>query len=152
VSELRDLYQEVILDHVKRPRNSGVLAGASHRADGDNPLCGDKVTIFLSIKDGRIADVRFQGRGCAISLASASLMTEAIKGKTEAEVRAMFEQFHAGLTATDESAAVSALAELDKLAVFGGVREFPVRVKCATLPWHTLVAALDHVSEPVKTE
>jgi nitrogen fixation protein NifU and related proteins len=152
VSELRDLYQEVILDHVKRPRNSGALAGASHRADGDNPLCGDKVTIFLSIEDGRIADVRFQGRGCAISLASASLMTEAVKGKTEAEVRAMFEQFHAGLTAIDESTAVGALAELDKLAVFGGVREFPVRVKCATLPWHTLVAALDHVSEPVKTE
>ena len=85
MNELRDLYQEVILDHVKRPRNSGVLAGASHRADGDNPLCGDKVTIFLSIEDGRIADVRFQGSGCAISLASASLMTEAIKGKTEAE-------------------------------------------------------------------
>jgi nitrogen fixation NifU-like protein len=152
VSELRDLYQEVILDHVKRPRNSGALAGASHRADGDNPLCGDKVTIFLSIEDGRIADVRFQGRGCAISLASASLMTEAIKGKTEAEVRAMFECFHTGLTARDEEDAADALADLDKLAVFGGVREFPVRVKCATLPWHTLVAALDRATQPVKTE
>jgi nitrogen fixation NifU-like protein len=152
VSELRDLYQEVILDHVKRPRNSGALAGASHRADGDNPLCGDKVTIFLSIEDGRIADVRFQGRGCAISLASASLMTEAIKGKTEAEVRAMFECFHTGLTAKDEGDAANALADLDKLAVFAGVREFPVRVKCATLPWHTLVAALDRATQPVKTE
>ena len=152
MSELRDLYQEVILDHVKRPRNSGALAGASHRADGDNPLCGDKVTIFLSVENGRITDVRFQGRGCAISLASASLMTEAIKGKTEVEVRAMFERFHTGLTAKDEEAAASALADLDKLAVFGGVREFPVRVKCATLPWHTLVAALDHATQPVKTE
>ena len=152
MSELRDLYQEVILDHVRRPRNSGALAGASHRADGDNPLCGDKVTIFISVEGGRITDVRFQGRGCAISLASASLMTEAIKGKTEADVRAMFERFHTGLTAKDEEDAANALADLDKLAVFSGVREFPVRVKCATLPWHTLVAALDHVTQPVKTE
>jgi nitrogen fixation NifU-like protein len=152
VNELRELYQEMILDHVKRPRNSGALPSASHRADGDNPLCGDKVTIFLSIEDGRIADVRFQGRGCAISLASASLMTEAIKGKTEAEVRAMFECFRAGLTAKNEEEAANALAELDNLAVFAGVREFPVRVKCATLPWHTLMAALDHATQPVKTE
>ena len=152
MSELRDLYQEVILDHVRRPRNSGALAGASHRADGDNPLCGDTVTIFLSVEGGRITDVRFQGRGCAISLASASLMTEAIKGKTEADVRVMFERFHTGLTAKDEEDAANALADLDKLAVFSGVREFPVRVKCATLPWHTLVAALDHVTQPVKTE
>ena len=152
MSELRDLYQEVILDHVKRPRNSGALPGASHRAHGDNPLCGDKVTVFLSVEGGRVADVRFQGRGCAISLASASLMTEAIKGKTEAEIRAMFERFHTGLTAEDEEGAANALADLDKLAVFSGVRAFPVRVKCATLPWHTLVAALDHATEPVKTE
>ena len=152
MSDLRDLYQEVILDHVRRPRNSGALAGASHRADGDNPLCGDKVTIFLSVEGGRITDVRFQGRGCAISLASASLMTEAIKGKTEADVRAVFERFHTGLTAKDEEDAANALADLDKLAVFSGVREFPVRVKCATLPWHTLVAALDHATQPVKTE
>jgi nitrogen fixation NifU-like protein len=152
VSELRDLYQEVILDHGKRPRNFGPIETASHRANGDNPLCGDKVTVFLAVENGRIIDVRFQGHGCAISIASASLMTEAIKGKTEADVRAMFEQFHAGLTATDEAAAAGALAGLDKLAVFGGVREFPVRVKCATLPWHTLIAALDHVQQPVKTE
>lgn len=152
MSELRDLYQEVVLDHAKRPRNFGSLAIASHRAVGHNPLCGDKLMVFLTMADHRIADARFEGAGCAISMASASLMTEAIKSKTEAEVRAMFERFHTGLTATDEVAAVGALAELDKLAVFGGVREFPVRVKCATLPWHTLVAALDHVPEPVKTE
>jgi SUF system NifU family Fe-S assembly protein len=152
MSELRDLYQEVVLDHAQRPRNFGSIAAASHRAVGHNPLCGDKLTVTLTIVDHKIADARFEGAGCAISMASASLMTEAIRGKGEAEVRAMFEQFHAGLTATDEVAAVRALAELDKLAVFGGVREFPVRVKCATLPWHTLVAAMDHVSEPVKTE
>ena len=152
MSDLRDLYQEVILDHGKRPRNFGPMATASHRANGDNPLCGDKVTVFLTVESGRIIDVRFQGSGCAISIASASLMTEAIKGKTEAEVRAMFEQFHAGLTAKDEAAAAGALADLDKLAVFGGVRDFPMRVKCATLPWRTLVAALDHVQQSVKTE
>ncbi|HVI91591.1 MAG TPA: SUF system NifU family Fe-S cluster assembly protein [Dongiaceae bacterium] len=152
MSELRDLYQEVILDHVKRPRNFGSMAAASHQAVGHNPLCGDKVTVFLTIAGSQIADARFEGAGCAISMASASLMTEAIKGRDEAEVRAMFQRFHAGLTATDEVAAISALADLDKLAVFSGVREFPVRVKCATLPWHTLIAALDRVREPVKTE
>jgi nitrogen fixation NifU-like protein len=152
MSELRDLYQEVILDHAKRPRNFGSIAAASHHAVGHNPLCGDKVMVTLMIADHHIADARFEGAGCAISMASASLMTEAIRGKTEAEVGAMFERFHAGLTATDEVAAAEELAELDKLAVFGGVREFPVRVKCATLPWHTLVAALDHVPEAVKTE
>lgn len=152
MSELRDLYQEVILDHVKRPRNFGSTIAASHRADGHNPLCGDKVTIFLKVEDDRITDIRFQGSGCAISIAAASLMTDAIKGKTEHEVRAMFERFHTGLTAKDDTAARIAFADLDKLSVFSGVREFPVRVKCATLPWHTLVAALDHVEQPVKTE
>lgn len=152
MSELRDLYQEVILDHVKRPRNFGPLPAASHHAVGHNPLCGDMVTVFLTVAEDQIADAQFVGTGCAISVASASLMTEAIKGKTEAGVRAMFDQFHAGLTAKDEVTAVSALAELDKLAVFGGVREFPIRVKCATLPWHTLLAALDRVTEAVKTE
>jgi SUF system NifU family Fe-S assembly protein len=152
MSELRDLYQEVVLDHAKRPRNFGSIAAASHRAVGHNPLCGDKLTVTLTITDHHIAEARFEGAGCAISMASASLMTEAVKGKTEAQVRAIFERFHTGLTAANEVAAVEALAELDKLAVFSGVREFPVRVKCATLPWHTLVAALDHVPEPVKTE
>ena len=152
MSELRDLYQEMILDHGKRPRNFHALAAASHRAEGHNPLCGDKLTLFLVMKDGRVAEVGFQGAGCAISMASASLMTEAVKGRTEAEVRGMFERFHTGLTAKDEGDAANALADLDKLAVFSGVREFPVRVKCATLPWHTLVAALDHATQPVKTE
>lgn len=152
MSELRDLYQEVVLDHAKRPRNFGSIAAASHHAVGHNPLCGDKVMVTLTIADHHVADARFEGAGCAISMASASLMTEAIRGKTEAEVRAMFERFHAGLTTPDEVAAAGELAGLDKLAVFEGVREFPVRVKCATLPWHTLVAALDHVPKPVKTE
>ena len=152
MSELRELYQEVVLDHAKRPRNFGSIAAASHRAVGHNPLCGDKLTVTLTVADHKVVDARFEGVGCAISMASASLMTEAIRGKTEADVRAMFKQFHAGLTATDEVGAVGALAELDKLAVFGGVREFPVRVKCATLPWHTLIAALDHVPDPVQTE
>ena len=152
MSELRDLYQELILDHGKRPRNFGVVATASHRADGHNPLCGDKLTVFLVIEGDRITDVGFQGSGCAISMASASLMTEAIKGKAEAEVRTMFERFHTGLTAKDEAAAAGAFADLDKLVVFSGVREFPIRVKCAALPWRTLVAALDHAQQPVKTE
>ncbi len=152
MSELRDLYQEVILDHGKRPRNFGPLPAANRHADGYNPLCGDKVTVNLVLEDGRVTDVKFVGVGCAISMASASLMTEAIKGKTEAELRDMFQKFHKGLTAGDEAEGAAALAELDKLAVFGGVREFPVRVKCATLPWHTLIAALDRAAQPAKTE
>ncbi len=152
MSELRDLYQEVILDHGKRPRNFGPLAEANRRANGHNPLCGDKLTVTLVLENGRVTDVKFVGVGCAISMASASLMTEAVKGKTEAELRQMFQKFHKGLTARDESEGAAALADLDKLAVFGGVREFPVRVKCATLPWHTLIAALDHAAEPAKTE
>jgi nitrogen fixation NifU-like protein len=152
MNELRDLYQEVILDHGRHPRNFGALPEASHRADGHNPFCGDKVTVFLEVEDGRVADVRFQGAGCAISIASASLMTDAIKGKSEAELRAMFERFQVAMTAKDDADAAEALSGLDKLAVFEGVREFPIRVKCATLPWHTLVAALDHAGAPVKTE
>ena len=152
MNELRDLYEEVILDHSRRPRNFGALPDASHRAQGHNPLCGDKVTVFLALRDGRVADVRFEGSGCAISTASASLMTEAIKGKTEAELRRMFDLFHTGMTAPDETEAAEALAALGKLAAFTGVREFPIRIKCATLPWHTLVAALDRADAPVKTE
>jgi nitrogen fixation NifU-like protein len=152
MSDLRDLYQEVILDHSKRPRNFGALPEASHRAYGHNPLCGDQVTIFLALRDGRVEDVRFEGSGCAISTASASLMTEAIKGKTEAELRAMFVRFHVGMTEDDDAEAAAALSGLDKLAVLAGVREFPIRVKCATLPWHTLIAALERAMAPVKTE
>lgn len=152
MNDLRDLYQEVILDHSKRPRNFGALPEASHRAYGHNPLCGDQVTVFLTLRDGRVSDVRFEGSGCAISTASASLMTEAIKGKTEAELRAMFDRFHVGMTEDDNAEAAAALSGMDKLAVLAGVREFPMRVKCATLPWHTLVAALERATATVKTE
>ncbi len=152
MSELRDLYQEMILDHGKRPRNFGALDAANRRANGHNPLCGDKVTVALALDNGRVVDARFEGVGCAISVAAASLMTEAVKGKTEAEVRAMFQKFHTGLTVADAAAGAAALAKLDKLAIFSGVREFPVRVKCATLPWHTLIAALDRAEQPTKTE
>src|SRR5581483_1883721 len=135
--------QEMILDHGKRPRNFGPLPTANREAKGHNPLCGDKLTLLLLIENGRIADVKFEGAGCAISMASASLMSEAIKGKTEADVKEMFAKFHVGLTAANDAEGDAALADLDKLAVFGGVREYPVRVKCATLPWHTLIAALE---------
>lgn len=150
MSELRDLYQEVILDHNRRPRNFGALPSANHQAEGYNPLCGDKVTVFLDLEeDGRIRDVAFQGSGCAISTASASLMTEALKGRTAEEARALFHDFH-GLVTTGEG---EGSEELGKLAVFSGVREFPMRVKCATLAWHTLLAALDEKArEPVSTE
>ena len=149
MSELRDLYQEIILDHYKRPRNQGQLADVNRRADGYNPLCGDKVTIFLTLQDGVIREVAFQGQGCAISTASASLMTDMIKGMTEAEARSLFAKFKEMVTGHDGP---PDLADLDKLAAFSGVREFPLRVKCATLPWHTLVAALDDHHILVKTE
>jgi nitrogen fixation protein NifU and related proteins len=145
---LRDLYQEVILDHNRRPRNFGPLPSANHQAEGYNPLCGDKVTVFLDLQDDRIQDVAFQGAGCAISTASASLMTEALKGKTVEEAREIFHGFHELVT----TGAGEDSEELGKLAVFSGVREFPMRVKCATLAWHTLLAALDEQGQPVSTE
>jgi nitrogen fixation NifU-like protein len=148
MSELRDLYQEVILDHNRRPRNFGALPTANCQAEGNNPLCGDKVTVFLEVDGGRIRDAAFQGAGCAISTASASLMTEALKGRTLGEVRELFHQFH-GLVTTG---AGEGSPELGKLAVFAGVREFPMRVKCATLAWHTLLAALEGDGCPVSTE
>ena len=143
MSELRDLYQEVILDHNRQPRNFRTPADANRQARGDNPLCGDKVTIYLTLEGGIVKDVAFQGRGCAISMASASLMTEMVKGKTEAEARALFKRFHELVTSSghhdhDEEDD----ADLDKLTVLAGVREYPMRVKCATLSWHTLNAAL----------
>jgi len=147
MSDLRDLYQEVIFDHGKRPRNFGKLADANYSAQGFNPLCGDKVTIYMKLEDGRIKDVKFEGAGCAISTASASLLTEALKGKTEADAEKLFSGFHELLTRDD-----AALDGLGKLEVFAGVREFPARVKCATLPWHTLLAALKHETQPVSTE
>jgi nitrogen fixation NifU-like protein len=149
MSELRDLYQEVILDHSKRPRNFRCLDAATHEAKGHNPLCGDRLTLWLDVKDGAIADIGFQGDGCAISKASASLMTEAVKGAPIAQARHLFDEFHDLLTGPADAEPAK---DLDKLAVFTGVREFPVRVKCATLPWHTLVAALDHAAQPAKTE
>ena len=144
--ELRELYQEVILDHGRRPRNFGHPKAANRAARGNNPLCGDRMDIYLNVEDGVVRDVGFEGRGCAISIASASLMSEMIKGKTADEVRALFERFHR-LVAGDGDG-----ADLDKLTVFAGVREFPVRVKCATLAWHTLTAALDGKREEVSTE
>ena len=146
--DLRELYQELIFDHYKRPRNRGALEDASHRAEGHNPLCGDRVTVYLKVDAGVVQDVRFEGAGCAIATASASLMTEALKGRTLAEVEALFRDFH-GLV-TDENA--RATPDLGKLEVLAGVREFPARVKCATLAWHTLNAALRNRHEAVSTE
>jgi nitrogen fixation NifU-like protein len=152
MSELRDLYQEVILDHSRKPRNFGPLAGASRQADGYNPLCGDRATVFVRLEGDRLREVKFQGSGCSISTASASMMTEAVKGKTRAETEALFERFHRLVTRDASSGEAEADPALGKLAVFSGVSEFPVRVKCASLPWHTLKAALDGDARPVSTE
>ena len=141
MSDLRELYQEVILDHSRKPRNFGALPDANRRAEGYNPLCGDQITVSLKMDGDRIEDVRFEGSGCAISKASASMMTESVKGKTRAEAEALFERFHHLITGANGEPA-EASPELGKLEVFSGVREYPVRVKCATLPWHTLKAAL----------
>ncbi len=151
-SQLRELYQEVILDHSKRPRNFGELAGADFRAIGYNPLCGDQASVFLKLEGEVVTDVRFVGKGCSISTASASMMTESVKGKTVAEAHALFERFHGLVTAGPDAQDQGAVAALGKLAVFSGVCEFPVRVKCATLPWHTLKAAFAGAAEPVSTE
>jgi nitrogen fixation protein NifU and related proteins len=140
-AELRDLYQEVILDHNKRPRNYRVMENADHRADGHNPLCGDRVTVFVRLTGDRIDDVSFQGSGCAISKASASLMTDSVKGQSLGDVEALFRDFQSMVTAPPDSEIVEA-DSLGKLAVFAGVREFASRVKCATLAWHALRAAL----------
>jgi nitrogen fixation NifU-like protein len=148
MSDLRDLYQEIILDHNRHPRNFGPLPTANRRAEGHNPLCGDRVTVHLDIADGRIADVRFEGSGCAISTASASLMTEALKGLTLEDARGLFHGFHDLVTLGAEEGS----PDLGQLAVFTGVREYPMRVKCATLAWHALIAALDAKDLPVTTE
>ncbi len=149
MSELRDLYQEVILDHYKRPRNFGSLEEPRSKAEGYNPLCGDQVTIYVRSQDGTIEEVAFEGQGCAISTASASLMTEAIRGKTLEEAEQIFESFHSVLT--DDQVDV-AEANLGKLEALSGVREFPVRIKCATLAWHALRAALSGGDDQVSTE
>jgi nitrogen fixation NifU-like protein len=140
--DLRELYQEVILDHSKRPRNFRALAGANRHAEGHNPLCGDRAAVYLLVEGDVVRDVSFEGSGCSISTASASMMTDALKGKTVAEAKALFERFHELVTA-DPSKAAAASAELGKLAVFAGVHEFPMRVKCASLAWHTMKAALE---------
>ena len=144
--ELQDLYQEIILDHSKRPRNFRCPDAANRQANGHNPLCGDHVTVYLEVEDGTVADVAFEGSGCAISTASASVMTELVKGKSEAEARAMFARFHDLVTGEEEE-----MDELDKMSAFAGVARFPMRVKCATLCWHTLAAALDGAGD-VTTE
>lgn len=151
MTDLRDLYQEVILEHSKRPRNFGELGTATHHADGHNPLCGDTLSVALLIEGDRVTDVRFTGSGCAISRASASLMTTSIKGRSLAEVETLFGKFHDLLT-VDTAPESRDVESLGKLQVFAGVKEFPMRVKCATLAWHTLRAALDHLVEPVTTE
>jgi len=150
MSELRDLYQEVILDHSRAPRNFREPRESTHEAHGRNPLCGDTLTVFVQVEDGQIRDIGFQGHGCAISTASASMMTESLKGKSIEDGRNLFEWFHRLLTAPPGLGAPA--GPLGKLAVFSGVRDYPVRVKCATLPWHTLKAALDREAKPVSTE
>lgn len=149
--DLRELYQDTILDHYKNPRNFGQAEGADHHANGNNPLCGDKVTVHLRMSDGVIEEVSFEAKGCAISVASASMMTELVKGKPVDEVRAVFERFREAVTRKEPLGEEELLA-LDKLAVLTGVREFPMRVKCATLPWHTMTAAIDDSEDEVTTE
>jgi nitrogen fixation NifU-like protein len=138
MSELTDLYQEVILDHNRRPRNFHALANASHRAEGYNPLCGDRLTLYLSVNEGVITEAAFEGAGCAISKASASMMTETLKGKTLAEADALFRRFHRMVTTPPDQP----VEDMGKLSSLAGVREFPIRVKCASLAWHTFKAAL----------
>ena len=150
MSELRELYQSVILDHNRKPRNTGEPEGTNRSAEGNNPLCGDRLTVHLVVDDGVVHDVGFVGQGCAISTASASLMTEAIKGKPIDQVERLFESFH-DLVTSDPTSDVDA-ERFGKLAVFAGVREFPMRVKCATLCWHTMHSALEGTEEPVTTE
>ena len=139
-SDLNDLYQEVILDHNRRPRNFGVLGAPSHSAEGYNPLCGDRLTLYLKVNGDTIEEVSFQGAGCAISKASASLMTDVLKGRSLAEVNALFERFHRMVTTPPEES----VEDMGKLSVLAGVRAFPVRVKCASLAWHTLKAAMNN--------
>ena len=149
--DLGSLYQEVILDHNKRPRNFRAIENG-RKAEGYNPLCGDRVTVYLRVENGRIQDASFQGSGCAISKASASLMTDAVKGKTVEESARLFDRFHRMITAPADAPLADNGDDLGKLAVFAGVRQFPVRVKCASLPWHTLRAAAEARDEVVSTE
>ncbi len=141
MTELSELYQQVILDHNKKPRNFRKLEGATHQAEGHNPLCGDQLTVYLDLENDAVKDVSFEGSGCAISKAAASMMTQAVKGKTKPEVVRLFDEFHGMVTGElDEDTTPN---HLGHLKIFAGVREFPVRVKCATLSWHTLNAAMN---------
>ncbi len=148
--EVNELYQEVILDHNKTPRNFGQLSQADGKATGHNPLCGDKVTVYLRFDQDTISDIKFEGSGCAISTASASLMTEILKGKSRAEVKALFRQFHN--LVTGKLGAARGGPKLGKLVVFHGVSDYPIRVKCATLAWHALQAALESKQKMISTE
>jgi nitrogen fixation protein NifU and related proteins len=148
MADLRELYQELILEHSKAPRNFRELSEADHKAEGYNPLCGDRFTVSVRMEGDSIQDIAFQGSGCAISKASASMMTQSLKGKTKEQARKLFEKFHQTVTGHRNGNS----AELGKLTVFSGVSEFPTRVKCATLAWHTLQAALDGKQEAVSTE
>jgi nitrogen fixation NifU-like protein len=139
MSELTDLYQEVILDHNRRPHNFRAIASPTAQQEGYNPLCGDRLTLYVTLDGDTVADVAFQGQGCAISKASASLMTDVLKGRTVAEARELFEKFHAMITSDPGTLP----ADLGKLSVLGGVREFPTRIKCASLAWHTMKAAVE---------
>lgn len=150
MTELNDLYQEVILEHSKAPRNFRKPAVVNQEAEGFNPLCGDRCSVFLDVEDGAIKDIGFQGSGCAISRASASMMTQTVKGKSKAEAAEIFGRFHR--LVTGDKVAIENATELGKLAVFAGVSKFPARVKCATLAWHTLQSALEGKHEPVSTE
>jgi len=146
-ADLHDLYQEVILDHNRRPHNFRTIDDGV-KAEGYNPLCGDRLTVYMKVENGRIADASFQGSGCAISKASASLMTDSVKGKSLAEAAELFKRFHLMITAPPEAP----VDDLGKLSVLAGVRQFPVRVKCASLAWHTLNSALAHKHDVVSTE
>ncbi|MFA5910188.1 MAG: SUF system NifU family Fe-S cluster assembly protein [Vicinamibacterales bacterium] len=149
MSEVNELYQEVILDHNRRPHNFRVIEGATTTQEGYNPLCGDRLTLYVAMDGSVIKDVAFQGSGCAISKASASLMTDALKGKTVEQARELFDQFHAMITSDH----AGPTADLGKLSVLAGVREFPARIKCASLAWHTMKAAVAHETDaPVSTE
>jgi nitrogen fixation protein NifU and related proteins len=148
VNDLEELYQSIILDHNRRPRNYGSLPDADHHAEGKNPLCGDQLALDLRMEGDRIADVRFEGSGCAISRAAASIMTDAVKGKTRAEAEEMFGKSHDLVTGKREPPKSATDPELGRLAVFSGVSRFPVRVKCASLPWHTLRRALESEATP----
>ncbi|MCC6278477.1 MAG: SUF system NifU family Fe-S cluster assembly protein [Oligoflexia bacterium] len=150
---LRELYQEVIVDHSQNPRNFGVLERAQYQGNGHNPLCGDRLTVFLNFKDDKVSEIKFQGSGCAISTASASMMSESLLGLTKTQIESLFDKFHKLVTSSlDGGNDSNDSGDLGKLEVFAGVGEFPARVKCATLAWHTVMSAIKGAREVAKTE